>query len=113
MLLALGGAPAQAAGPALQRCGWLENPTPSNVWFTDRDGEWVIGVQGGHQAEGDWPTSPRYRWVETNGSYGYGCACLRVVADTSTMQVERIVSGRLVPLARCRADRVLKEPKAG
>ena len=37
------------------RCGWFSNPTPANASLYDRDGEWVIGVQGGHQAEGDWP----------------------------------------------------------
>ena len=111
-LAALVATPALAAEPAVQRCGWFENPTPANAWFTDRDGEWIVGVQGGHQADGDWPVFPRYRWVRTNGNYGYGCACLKLVADAATGEVSRIVSSRSLPLARCRADRALKEPKA-
>lgn len=106
------GAPARAGEAAVQRCGWFENPTPANAWFNDRDGEWIVGVQGGPQAEGDWPEFPRYRWVRTNGSYGYGCACMTVQADAATGQVSRIVASRSRPLSRCRADRALKEPKA-
>jgi Protein of unknown function (DUF4087) len=110
--LVLFGVQAQAGEAAVQRCGWFENPTPANAWFTDRDGEWIVGVQGGPQAEGDWPEFPRYRWVRTNGSYGYGCACMTVEADAATGQVSRIVASRSRPLSRCRADRALKEPKA-
>ncbi|HET7863945.1 MAG TPA: DUF4087 domain-containing protein, partial [Burkholderiaceae bacterium] len=52
--LADGQAPAAgaaAAQPAL-RCGWFDNPTPGNATLVDRDGEWTIGLQGGHQASG-------------------------------------------------------------
>ncbi|MEO1404760.1 MAG: DUF4087 domain-containing protein, partial [Cyanobacteria bacterium J06635_1] len=35
-----------------KRCGWLENPTPSNWWLNDRDGSWGISFQGGYQADG-------------------------------------------------------------
>jgi len=61
------------------RCGWLDNPTPGNVTLTDKDGEWVIAVQGGYRAEGadDLPDFNR-EWVAIGaGSYGYGCACAR------------------------------------
>ncbi len=37
---------------AERRCGWLENPTPGNFSLRDRGGEWVLGVQGGYEAEG-------------------------------------------------------------
>src|SRR6266536_2441789 len=37
------------------RCGWFSNPTPANAWLWDREGEWIIGVQGDFQAEGEWP----------------------------------------------------------
>lgn len=60
------------------RCGWFINPTPGNAWLKDRDGEWTVGIQGGEQTEGGWPSFGRGRWVATNGSYGYGCACMRV-----------------------------------
>lgn len=113
LALAQAGAQAQAGETAVQRCGWFENPTPANAWLTDRDGEWIIGVQGGHQADGDWPEFARFRWVRSNGSYGYGCACMKVLADAATGRVSRIVSSRSRPLGICRNDRALKEPKPG
>ena len=100
---------AQAAGP-VTRCGWFENPTPANVTLTDRDGEWLIGMQGGHQADGDWPRFRKSEWVATNGSYGHGCACLKVIADPKTREVKQIVSAKARPLKACREDRALKEP---
>ena len=42
-----------AATPFETRCGWFSNPTPSNAFLSDRHGEWIIGLQGGHQAKGD------------------------------------------------------------
>jgi hypothetical protein len=102
-------ASATAASPAL-RCGWFVNPTPGNAWLIDRDGEWVIGLQGGHQADGDWPTFSAARWVRDNGHYGHGCACLRMTADPHTRQVLRIDEAASRPLAVCRRDRRLPRP---
>ncbi|GAA5158426.1 DUF4087 domain-containing protein [Viridibacterium curvum] len=100
-----------AADKPVTRCGWFENPTPGNAWLKDADGEWVIGIQGGHQAEGDWPEFGKRQWVRTNaGSYGYGCACLRVVADPGTHQVSRILSGGARPLQQCKQDAKLRKP---
>ena len=92
-----------------KRCGWLINPTPANWWLRDRQGEWELGVQGGYQAPGkdELPDMSARGWVETNGSYGYGCACLTVTTDKRTMRVTRVISGRPVPLRQCRADRRL------
>lgn len=92
------------------RCGWFENPTPANAWLTDRDGEWNLGVQGGHQAEGDWPEFEPPDWVRTNGSYGYGCACLNVQTNPQSQRVIRILSSSARTLQRCREDPALKEP---
>lgn len=105
-------APAAPLGPQL-RCGWFENPTPANAWLTDRDGEWTLAVQGGHQAEGDWPAFRRSRWVRTNGHYGYGCACMKVLTDPGSHDVTRILSSASRSLASCRKDRALKEPRPG
>ncbi|MEN9893084.1 MAG: hypothetical protein RLY78_3379 [Pseudomonadota bacterium] len=102
-------ASATAASPAL-RCGWFVNPTPGNAWLIDRDGEWVIGLQGGHQADGDWPIFSAARWVRDNGHYGHGCACLRMTADPHTRQVLRIDEAASRPLAVCRRDRRLPRP---
>ncbi len=94
------------------RCGWLSNPTPANIWLYDRDGEWIIGLQGGYQMEGDGWELPDFRpgqWVRTNvGSYGYGCACLRLRVNRETHEVIEIESSRARSLAACRQDRSLR-----
>jgi hypothetical protein len=88
------------------RCGWLQNPTPANWWLIDRDGEWLIGAQGGYQAPGmdEMPDMSRRGWVETNGPHGFGCACLTVTTDRRSRRVTRIYSARPLPLRQCRAD---------
>ena len=94
------------------RCGWFSNPTPANILLYDRDEEWIIGVQGGYQLEGewDWPAFKRGQWVRTNGvSYGYGCACLRVRVNRDNRQVLEIKSSQAKPLSACRNDRALKK----
>ena len=90
------------------RCGWFSNPTPANASLHDREGEWIVGVQGGYQADGDWPNFKAGQWVKTNGNYGHGCACLRVRVNRETREVIEIESGRARPLAVCRRDRALK-----
>lgn len=90
------------------RCGWFSNPTPANASLHDRDDEWIIGVQGGHQAEGDWPEFSPKQWIETNVHYGYGCACLRVRVERETNRVLEIESARARPLSACRRDRRLR-----
>lgn len=112
IVLFLGAGVAAAQQPAsAQRCGWLDNPTPGNVSLHDKDGEWTIGVQGGHQAEGDW--SPPYKpgeWRKSgNGSYGYGCACLTVKVDVEEKNILEIVSAKARPLSACRRDKALSE----
>lgn len=95
------------------RCGWFENPTPANADLIDKDGEWTIGVQGGDQAEGDWPAFTDKQWVKTNGNYGYGCACMQVTVNRKTFDIVKIISAKARPLSACRKDPALKskEPK--
>jgi uncharacterized protein DUF4087 len=95
-----------------RRCGWLHNPTPGNWWLLDRDGEWVLGTQGGRQAPGmdEMPDMTRLGWVEVNGHYGYGCACMTLGVDPATRQVMRIDSATPRPLRQCRADPGLPRP---
>jgi Protein of unknown function (DUF4087) len=95
------------------RCGWLSNPTPANIWLYDRDGEWIIGVQGGHQLEDgwSWPKFKPRQWVRTNGNYGYGCACLQLRVDRETHEVTEIKSSRARPLTACRRDSSLNKWK--
>ena len=89
------------------RCGWFSNPTPGNASLFDRDGEWIIGVQGGYQAEGDWPDTKG--WVETNVHYGYGCTCAQVSVDRESKRVIKVVSSKGRPLSACRRDRALRK----
>lgn len=95
------------------RCGWLVNPTPGNIWLYDKDGEWIIGMQGGHSVEGEWewPKFKPKQWVKTNVNYGYGCACLRLRANEETREVLEIKSARARPLSACRRDGALRKWK--
>lgn len=90
------------------RCGWFSNPTPANASLYDREAEWIIGVQGGHQADGDWPEFGSGQWVKTNGNYGYGCACMRVQTNSKTHEVSVIESAQARALSACRNDAALK-----
>jgi len=105
--------PADSKSAAETRCGWFENPTPSNAWLIDRDGEWIIAVQGGYQAEGDWPDFSDDQWVKTNVNYGYGCACMSVTVDKAKHRVVKIMSATPKALSVCRNDKAIKdkEPK--
>jgi hypothetical protein len=89
------------------------NPTPANAWLIDGSGEWIIGTQGGHQADGNWPVFSKRMWVATNRSYGYGCACMKVTTDASDKRVLKINTARAIPLSTCRADKSIrgKEPR--
>jgi hypothetical protein len=89
------------------RCGWFSNPTPANASLHDRQAEWIVGVQGGHQADGDWPEFAPSQWVKTNNNYGYGCACMRVQVNADK-EVVRIESAQARSLAACRRDPALK-----
>jgi len=102
---------ADTANAPQLRCGWFDNPSPANATLHDADGEWLVGMQGGHQAEGDWPAFGRSQWVKSNRSYGHGCACMRVEVDPLSHKVLRIVAARARPLDACRKDGKLTEPK--
>jgi Protein of unknown function (DUF4087) len=95
------------------RCGWFSNPTPANISLYDRDAEWTIGVQGGYQVSGDWdwPVFKAGQWVQTNGNYGYGCACLQLRVNKENHDVLEIKSARARSLTACRQDPVLKKWK--
>ncbi len=106
-LAACGAAHATPAARAPTRCGWFDNPTPGNAWLTDRRARWLVGMQGGPQAAGDWPDFPDRQWVPTNGHYGYGCACLQVLDDARSHQIRRILHAWVRPLAACEQDPAL------
>lgn len=101
-----------AAPKAARRCGWLSNPTPANWWLTDSEGQWILATQGADQAPGmdEMPDMSSAGWVETNGHYGYGCACMTITADADG-KVTRIADAKPKPLEQCRADRKLPKPE--
>ena len=112
LIMALSAAASPIPSRPEKRCGWLSNPTPGNWWLRDRQAEWTLGTQGSEPVPGmdDLPDMSTKGWVETNGSHGYGCACLTVTTDARTKEVTRIISGGPVPLRQCRADRRLPRP---
>lgn len=102
---------ASVSGAAETRCGWLVNPTPANWWLNDADGSWGISYQGGYAAEGieNLPELDPEEFVNTNGNYGYGCACLEVLTDPEEMIMLNIISGKPLPLAICLEDPALPQ----
>jgi hypothetical protein len=99
-----------ASSESQTRCGWFDNPTPQNASLIDNEDVWIVSEQGGYSADGDWP--PKFKpnqWVRTNaGSYGYGCACMRVTVNPETSQVVKIFSSYARPLSACRKDKKVK-----
>ena len=97
-------APASMAAQAASlRCGWLDNPSPGNASLYDKDGEWTIAVQGGHQANGDWPPDVQAGTVDQargSGDYGYGCVCLTVDVDVREKNILNISSANGAPTLR-------------
>jgi hypothetical protein len=95
--------------PFETRCGWINNPTPGNVWLRDKENEWTLGMQGMYEAKGDWSIPEGIQWVKTNGHYGYGCVCMQVRVDRENTQVTEVKSVRARPLSACRRDPALKK----
>jgi len=94
------------------RCGWLDNPTPSNYSLYDKDREWIISIQGGYQVEDFEAPDFKNQWIETNNSYGYGCACLQMTVDYETSRVLAIRKSSVRPLSACRKDKALRKWKS-
>jgi Protein of unknown function (DUF4087) len=99
------------------RCGWIENPTPGNLWLIDKDATWTITSQG--QAEGpdadgvdNIPQGDPKQFLDTSrgAGHGYSCGCLMVVTDAKDQRITKVVSGKTLPLAKCKADKSLPKP---
>jgi hypothetical protein len=103
---------AASAAIGVRRCGWISNPTPANWWLTDAEDQWILSTQGGDQAPGmdEMPDMSTAGWVETNGHYGYGCACM-TIASNPDGRVTRIADAKPKPLKQCQADRNLPKPE--
>jgi hypothetical protein len=96
--------------PQETRCGWIDNPTPGNWWIEDREDTWTIGIQGGYQAQGELPDFDK-QWVMTNGSHGYGCACMKARVDKNEKEVVSYTDVKILPLQKCKSDPNLKKRK--
>lgn len=109
VLVAMLAVPAAAAE---RRCGWLQNPTPANLWLTDPDGTWIIAMQGGPPAPGadKLDQLPEAQFVKTNGPYGYRCACLSATYDKAAQRVTVISAVEPLALDSCRRDPRLPDP---
>ena len=103
---------AAVSAEGVRRCGWLSNPTPANWWLTDSQGQWILGTQGADQAPGmeEMPDMSTAGWVETNGHYGYGCACMTIAFDQASRRVTRVSDAKPQPLKQCQRDRALPRP---
>lgn len=92
------------------RCGWFDNPSPSNADLTDASGVWLISQQGEYTANGAWPKFDPGQWVQTGvGSYGYGCACIHGRFDSATQKVLFIERSSSKPLKVCRSDKKISK----
>ena len=89
--------------PAAMRCGWIENSLPGgDLTLRDRDGTWAI--RGG-AVDGD-PEGFDTKMPATDK--GDSCGCLTVQTNRQHMQIIAILGGRIIPVARCQADRSLR-----
>lgn len=93
------------------RCGWLENPSPANMWLIDRDGSWDISVQGTPNILDDksmellyQATANENEFVRTNQNYGFSCACLTVDLDKEKNLIIAIYKSKQLPLKKCLED---------
>jgi len=96
------------------RCGWLENPTPGNLWLKDSKGSWIISAQGSPPAPGadrlPAPATNQFVATQKGGSYGYSCACVDGAFDGASTTVTSVQKGWIQLLAVCRNDHQLPEP---
>ncbi|EPQ8267460.1 DUF4087 domain-containing protein [Vibrio sp. Y176] len=111
LIVILGMFSALAATAEETRCGWLENPSPANMWLIDRDGSWDISVQGTSNALDDksmellyQATANENEFVRTNRNYGFSCACLTVDVDEEQNSITTIYKSKQLPLKQCIED---------
>lgn len=93
---------------AEKRCGWLENPTPANLWLIDNDSEWTLSVQGrgfiNEKSMANMPFIDQKEFVRTNGNYGFSCVCLNVKTNKEKSEILEIYGGEQLLLKKCLED---------
>lgn len=104
---------AQPLAAAENRCGWIQNPTPGNLWLDDSQGSWLLSAQGsddealGMENISDFSERD---FVRTNGNYGYACACMKVETDSAAKRIVAVYSFKQLALAKCEKDARLPSP---
>ena len=98
------------------RCGWLDNPTPANVWLVDKEGTWVLSTQGVQNPLSDdsidlifQAFDNKSEYVRTNGNHGFSCACLTLETDKSDHSVTHVSKSKQLDLKRCLEDTSITE----
>jgi hypothetical protein len=93
---------------AEKRCGWLENPTPANLWLIDNDSEWTLSIQGrgfiNENSMENMPSIDQKEFVRTNGNYGFSCVCLNVKTNKEKSEILEVYSGEQLLLKQCLED---------
>ena len=93
---------------AEKRCGWLENPTPGNLWLIDSESEWTLSIQGrgfiNEDSMENMPAIDQNEFVRTNGYYGFSCACLNVKTDKKNSEILEVYGGEQLLLKQCLED---------
>jgi Protein of unknown function (DUF4087) len=98
-----------ATGPAKLRCGWWDNPTPGNVFFTDRDGDWTFAMQAMYEAEGRfWVDYKPAEGAPRGASHEHVCVCGRMQLDPDSRLARSVTDLHARPLKACRTDPALK-----
>ena len=91
-----------------KRCGWLENPTPANLWLIDSESEWTLSIQGKGFINEDsiekMPTIDDNEFVRTNGNYGFSCVCLNVKTNKQRSEILEVYGGEQLLLKKCLED---------
>lgn len=96
-------------------CGWLDNPSPANLFFTDSEAFWFISAQGKAPLN-DASMNLVYaalhdeqQFVRTNVNYGFSCACLTVDKSLETNSITKVYQSEQMTLKTCLEDQAIAE----
>lgn len=86
-----------------------------NLWLIDKDATWSItslDEAAGKDAIGadKVPDFDIKQYVDYGNGHGYGCACLMVETSRKDQRITKVISGSILPLAKCRNDKSLPTP---
>jgi hypothetical protein len=93
---------------AEKRCGWLDNPSPANLWLIDGDSDWILSRQGldflTDDSNNNMPTIDDKEFVRTNVNYGFSCVCLTVKTNKESSKILEVYSSEQLLLKQCLED---------